>query len=135
VIPEPASITRFEESVLRRQAITRVEYAWSGSVLAALLHYLDEQGIDLMHPDDEAAAGIPRSRAGSLLVLTSEHRQLYLARLDPTAFDGAELRRYYEQLNELRAEGVEYAMLDGIAFLRDTLAPLRAATLAVLLVE
>jgi len=112
----------------------RIEYGWSGHVLATLLSYLLEQGIDLMHSgrDDVASS---EARAGSVFVLTSDHRKRYLARLDPTAFDGAVLRRYYEELNETAAAGVEYAMLDGIAFLRDTLTPLEGATVAVLVIE
>ena len=110
------------ESVL----ITRSEYAWSGSVLATLLPYLEGQGIDL--------STISPAREGSILVLTSDHRERYLARLDPSAFDGAVLQRYYEELNETAAEGVGYAMLDGIAFFRDALAPLDSATVAVLVI-
>ena len=109
--------------VLGGQAITRIEYAWSGDVLVTLLAYLDEQGIDLTHSDD-----------GSVLVLTSDHRERYLVRLDPSAFDGAMLRRYYEAFNEAAAEGVDYAMLDGIAFFRDTLAPLQAGIVAVFVI-
>jgi hypothetical protein len=44
------------------------------------------------------------------------------------------LRRYYEELNEMTADGVDYAMLDGIAFLRDTLAPLQSAVVAVFVI-
>ena len=121
--------------VLGRETITRIEYAWSGDVLATLLPYLDEQGIDLMHSDhDEVASTLSQTREGSVFVLTSDHRERYLARLDPSAFDGAVLRRYYEELNETAAEGVEYAMLDGIAFFRDTLAPLDSAIVAVLVI-
>jgi thymidylate kinase len=121
--------------VLDREIITRFEYSWSGYVLATLLPYLDEQGIDLMHSDhDEVASTISQTREGSVFVLTSDHRERYLARLDPSAFDGAVLRRYYEQFNESAAEGVGYALLDGIAFLRDTLAPLETATVAVLII-
>ena len=94
-------------------------------MLAALLPFLEEQGIDLMHSGHEE---MPRA-----FVLTSDHRERYLARLDPSAFDGAVLRRYYEELNETSADGVDYAMLDGIAFLRDTLAPLDAGKVAVLI--
>jgi hypothetical protein len=121
--------------VLDREAITRIEYAWSGSVLATLLPYLDEQGIDLTHSDhDEVASTISQARAGSVLVLTSKHRERYLARLDPSSFDGAVLRRYYEEFNGTAAEGVEYAMLDGTAFFRDTLAPLDSAIVAVFII-
>jgi gluconate kinase len=121
--------------VLGRETIARIEYGWSGYVLATLLPYLDEQGIDLMHSDhDEVASTISQTREGSVFVLTSDHRERYLARLDPSAFDGAVLRRYYEEFNEMSAEGVEYAMLDGIAFLRDTLAPLESAIVAVFII-
>jgi gluconate kinase len=121
--------------VLGRQTITRIEYGWSGCVLATLLPYLDEHGIDLVHSDhDEVASTISQTREGSLFVLTSDHRERYLARLDPSAFDGAALRRYYEEFNETAAEGVNYAMLDGIAFFRDTLAPLESAIVAVFII-
>jgi len=118
--------------VLGRETITRFEYAWAGSVLATLLPYLEEQGIDLLHSDhDEVALAISQTREGSVLVLTSDQRERYSARLDPSRFDGAVLRRYYEELNETAAEDVDYAMLDGIAFFRDTLAPLDSAIVAV----
>jgi gluconate kinase len=121
--------------VLGRETLTRIEYGWSGYVLATLLPYLHEQGIDLMHSDhDEVVSTLSKTRAGSVLVLTSDHRERYLARLDPSAFDGAVLRRYYEESNETAAEGVEYAMLDGIAFFRDTLATLESAIVAVFII-
>jgi len=115
--------------VLGRETIARIDYSWSGGVLATLLPYLDAQGIDLVHSDlDEAAP------EGSALVLTSGHRERYWARLDPSEFDGAVLQRFYEEFNETAAEDVGYAMLDGIAFFRDTLAPLESETVAVLII-
>jgi gluconate kinase len=121
--------------VLGRETITRIEYAWSGDVLATLLPYVDEQGIDLLHSEhDEVASTLSQTREGPVFVLTSDHRERYLARLDPSQFDGAVLRRYYEEFNETAAEGVDYAMLDGIAFFRDTLAPLESAIVAVFII-
>ena len=121
--------------VLGRETITRIEYAWSGDVLTTLLPYLDEQGIDLLHSDhDEVASTLSHAREGSVFVLTSDHRERYVARLDPSQFDGAVLRRYYEEFNETAAEGVDYAMLDGIAFVRDTLTPLESAIVAVVVI-
>ena len=121
--------------VLGREAITRIEYSWSGDVLATLLQYLDGQGIDLVHSDHDAVAStLSQTQESSVFVLRSDHRERYLARLDPSDFDGAALRRYYEELNETTAEGVDGAMLDGIAFLRDTLAPLESALVAVLVI-
>jgi hypothetical protein len=106
------------------ETIARSEYGWSGDVLMALLPYLDEQGIHLT-----------QAREGAVFLFMPTHREQYLARLDPSAFDGMALRRYYEQLNNSTAAGVGYAMLDGIAFLRDTLAPLRDGHVAVLIVD
>jgi hypothetical protein len=88
-----------------------------------------------MHSDhDEVASAISQTREGSVFVLTSDHRERYLARLDPISFDGTALRRYYEEFNTTAAKGVDYAMLDGIAFFRDTLAPLESAIVAVLII-
>ncbi|MCP9487752.1 MAG: hypothetical protein MSC30_18075 [Gaiellaceae bacterium MAG52_C11] len=113
----------------------RIRLVWLLYVLATLLPYLDEQGIDLTHSDhDEVASNISQTRDGSVSVLTSDHRERYLARLDPIDFDGALLRRYYEEFNETAAEGVDYAMLDGIAFFRDTLASLESAIVAVFII-
>ena len=121
--------------VLGREAIIRIEYSWSGHVLATLLAYLDEQGIDLKHSDqDQVASTLSQTRARSVFVLTSDHRDQYLTRVDPTDFDGAVLRRYYEEFNDTAAEGVGYAMLDGIAFFRDTLEPLEPGIVAVLVI-
>jgi hypothetical protein len=121
--------------VLGRETITRIDFSWSGDVLATLLPYLDEEGIDLRHSaHDEVASTVSQARAGSVFVLTSAHRERYLARLDPIEFDGAVLRRHYEELDGTAADGVEYAMLDGIAFFRDTLAPLGSAIVAVVII-
>jgi hypothetical protein len=99
------------------------------------LRYLDEVGIDLIHSDqDEVASVMSQTREGSVFVLTSDHGEHYLARLDPSAFEGAVLRRCYEEFNETAADGVEYAMLDGIAFFRDTLEALEPALVAVLII-
>jgi hypothetical protein len=122
-------------AVLGREAVARIEYSWSGYALATLLRYLEEQGIDLMHSDhDQTASTISQTREGSVFVFTSDHRERYLARLDPSAFDGAVLQSFYEELNETAAAGVEYAMLDGIAFFRDSLEPLQPTIVAVFVI-
>ena len=59
-------------------------------VLPTVLEYLEEQSIDVT------------------------------SRLDPSAFDPAELRRYYEGRNGVTARGGGYAMADASASLRDT---------------
>lgn len=107
-----------------RDAVARLEYAWAGSLLPTLLQYLREHGVDLGRSGHDDAA----------IVLTPDHRARYLARLDPSDYDEAVLRRWYEERKGTTAEGVGYALLDGIAFLRDTLAPLDPALVAVLLI-
>jgi len=40
----------------------------------------------------------------------------------------------HQEFNETAADGVGYAMLDGIAFFRDTVAPLDSAIVAVFII-
>jgi hypothetical protein len=112
----------FVVSVLRQEAIRRIEYGWSGDLLTTLLQYLEEQGIHLRQP-------------GAFFLLTADHRERYATRLDPSTFDGRVLQRHYEELTGRRAEGVGYALLDGIAFFRDTLEALDATSVAVLVIR
>jgi hypothetical protein len=118
-------------SVLEREATSRVEYRWSGYVLATLLVYLTEQDIDLMAAHRETSAALSGALGASVFFFTTDQQSRYLGRLNPEEFDGATLRRYYEEFNATEAEGVEGAMLDGIAFLRDSLAALKDGTVAV----
>ena len=110
--------------VLERESVGSVEYEWSGYVLATLLSYLKEQGIDLMGADDETSTHLTQARHASTFILTPDQREQYLDRLDPSRFEGSLLRRYYEEFNETQADGVDAAMLDGIAFFRETLSRL-----------
>ena len=121
--------------VLGRESTSVVAFSWSGLVLTTLLRYLDGKGVDLLHSDhDQIASNLSHVAQASVFVLTSDHRERYLAELDPVRFDGPLLRRYYEEFNEKPAEGVEYALLDGIAFLRDALTPLESSAVAVLVI-
>jgi hypothetical protein len=121
--------------VLQRESSSQLSYQWSGYVLATLLTYLDERGVHLMNSEhDETSTYLSEIRGGSVFVLTREQRDLYFERLDADRFDGADLRRYYEEFNETDGDGVEEPMLSGIGFLRDTLAALDGGTVAVLVV-
>jgi hypothetical protein len=130
----PRQTSDFDD-VLRRESIGVIAFAWSGVVVTTLLAYLDGQAVNLLHSNhDEIASNLSNLAQASVFVLTSDHRERYLAELDPVRFEGPLLRRYYEELNETPAEGVEYALLDGIAFLRDALAPLESSAVAVLVI-
>ena len=48
-----------------------------------------------------------------------DERRVDRSALDPRGFDGDALQRYYEDVNGVAADGVGYAMLDAIAYLRD----------------
>jgi broad-specificity NMP kinase len=63
------------------------------------------------------------SRSGVVATLERylDERGVDRTRLDPRVFDVEELQRYYEAVNGGSADGVGYAMLDEVAFLRDTL--------------
>jgi hypothetical protein len=96
----------------------QVTYKASGWLLATLLPYLDEQGINLMNgPDSMALCDLLGS---SCFLLTDSHRGLG-ARLDPARFDRKQLRRYYEAFNETSGAGVEDPMLEGVRFFREAL--------------
>jgi len=138
VIPERSlpDIEVAEElsDVLGRESIARIEYAWAGAVLTTLLSYFDEHGIDLQRSGRaETAAALSQAHERTIAVFASADRERDVSRLDPARFDGTALRRYYEQCNQTTAVGVEYAMLDGIAFFRDTLIALEPATVALLI--
>jgi hypothetical protein len=119
--------------VVGRETVEHLSYPWPGYILATLLSYLDERGIDLLHSEhDEDGEYISGARNGSIFVLTPSQRDLYVERLNPEEFDGEELRRYYEEFTETEAEGVEEPMVAGVLFLRDMLAVLRDGTVALL---
>ena len=48
---------------LDREAVSRVEYRWSGYVLATLLACLQEQGVDLMWDHEEASSALSQALA------------------------------------------------------------------------
>jgi hypothetical protein len=121
--------------VLGRESVGHIEYGWDGYVLATLLPFLSEQGIDLMTSEyAEAATAISNARDATAFVVTDRHRQQYLERLKPERFDDAALQRYFEEFNQTTADGVGAAMREGIAFFRDSLAALNSTTVGVFII-
>jgi hypothetical protein len=106
-------------------------YAWSGYVLAAVLPYLGEKGIELM--DSPHGMALSDALGASCFVLEARHRQ-FVDRLNASAHDPVKLREYFEQLNGAPAPGVEAAMLDGLTFLREVLSALNDATVGLLVI-
>ena len=97
-------------------------YAWSGYVLATLLPFLQEQGIDLMESEyDDLATHISSERRISCFILTEPHRAAYLEKLAPDGFTVDALRDYYNEFNECSDPEAGLPMLEGIAALRQSL--------------
>lgn len=121
--------------VLNSKSTARLDYSWDGNVLATLLVYLQEQGIDLMHSDhDQASSELVNARSTTAFVLTESQQAAYGDRLDPKRFDEATLQRYFEEFTETPGDGVGVAMRDGVAFLRDTLTALTGGMVALLFI-
>jgi hypothetical protein len=88
--------------VLRSQSSRRVEYGWSGYVIATLLPYLDDQGVRLMKSShDDLAHELSDKRQATFFVLTREH-STFLAALDPAGYTEADLQDYYEHSTKSR---------------------------------
>jgi hypothetical protein len=118
---------------LSRESDERRSYRGSGYVLASVLSYLDENGIALMNSAEyEVADRLSDATGGTFVVMTPEHKRLFLDQLEPSSFAAADMRAYYESLNGAPANGADEAMLEGIRFLHDTLSDLTDGKVAVL---
>src|SRR4051794_35832947 len=71
-------------------------FDWSGYYFVVLLTCLDEQGVDLMDEERDAAAS---ALGETTFVFTPAHRA-HLGRLDPGDDAEDDLRRYFEEFNE-----------------------------------
>jgi hypothetical protein len=98
------------------------DYPWSGYVLATLLTYLEERGIDLMHSEhDELSTFLTTTRHATHFVFTDTHRSAYLDQLSKS-FSEEELRDYFNEFNASDEPDAGKPMLDGIAAFRDSVA-------------
>jgi hypothetical protein len=134
---------RIDDETMRARLGARTEADWSlgqeGVELMLALNKRDEKqpgaiDIDATQPLEQVVdellslADCPptgsRQQYDDVLLTVVKYLQAQgvgvTSRLDPSAFDPAELRRYYEEVNGMAAKGVGYAMVDGIAFLRDS---------------
>jgi hypothetical protein len=120
-----ATIDQFGQSV--------ASYEWSGYVLATLLPYLREQGIDLMKsPYNELTKQLSKDHRASIFILPHAHQEAFFDKLSPSHFSSAELRDYYNEFNESDEEEIGQAMLDGIAALQCSLGTLDADSVVLL---
>jgi hypothetical protein len=111
---------------LARHGAAVAEYRWSGYVIATVLVYLKELGIDLMRSNySELVNHLSKSRGTTILVLTNDQRVQHSDSLQ-RAFSEEELCTYYNQFNETTETGAGRPMLDGILALREALGAIDA---------
>jgi hypothetical protein len=109
-------------------------FKWSGYYFAVVLPYLDEHGAALLHSDfDEAATALAQAQQAATIIFTPAHKQ-YLPRLDPDAYPEDELRRYFEEFNQVADPEAGVAMRDAIATLRGHIAGLKDSELLLLII-
>jgi hypothetical protein len=107
---------------LRTRGREVASYDWSGYVIATVLPYLEERGIDLMKSEyDELSSHLSKAQQSTCFILTPAHQQAYLARLSPELYAEAELRDYANEFNGSSEAGAGKPMLDGIRAIRDSL--------------
>jgi len=97
-------------------------YDWSGYVLATLLPYLEEQGLDLMKSEyDELSRFLSEKRQATCFILTYAQKEEYLGRLGSGSFSEEALRDYFNEFNAAEESEIGKAMLDGITSIRESL--------------
>ena len=102
------------------------DYSYSGSVLAVLYAYLDEQGVALpMNLQDARAKTVLGGDYGLLLCAGKGDAASCAARLDAVSPSEQELRQYFEAFVEQEWDEAGVAMQAGWTFLRRVLALLQ----------
>ena len=97
-------------------------YDWSGYVLATLLPYLDEQGINIMKSEhDELSRFLSEKRQSTCFILTISQKEKYVGRLEAASFSVDALRDYFNEFNATKESEIGEAMLDGITCIRESL--------------
>ena len=86
-----------------------------------MVAYLSTQGIQLQSPDHNEAASLLTQALGASVVVFAADRRRHVDALDPSSFDRADLRRYYDELMGPAENGAADAMIGGIKLLHDAL--------------
>jgi hypothetical protein len=112
------------------------DYQWSGYVFATLLVWLkEEHQTDLMEsPYGELAKFLTDARGATHFVLSIEHKNAYLDKLDPATLSGNMLRDYYNAFNGGNEPDAGVPMLDGVRALREALLRLDADSVVLLII-
>ncbi len=107
---------------LRSRGREVTSYDWSGYVLATLLPFLDERGVDLMKSEyGELSSHLSKERKSTCFIFTSAHKRAYLSQLSPDSYSEAELRDYCNEFNGSSEAEAGKPMRDGIRAIHDSL--------------
>jgi hypothetical protein len=106
-------------------------YDGQGGVLATLLPYLEENGIDLGSEDPEGVATqLSDARGSSFIALTTRHRDAHADVLVASRFKTTDLQQYYEEFTDSRVPGAGVAMAKAIDYLGAALRALKDGEVA-----
>jgi hypothetical protein len=111
------------------------DFPWSGYVFNNLFVFLDEKkGVNLLDGQyDDVANDIVEKRQTATFILTMEHRQQYLDKLNPENYSEKELIDFNKDFSEEDDPELAKAQREGIRALRDSLLLLTDDTKVILL--
>ncbi|NBP67308.1 MAG: hypothetical protein EBU52_01050 [Cytophagia bacterium] len=111
------------------------DFDWSGYTFNNLLIFLEEKkGVDLLKGKyDDIANEIVEKRQNGTFILTFEHRQKYLDKLNPENYSEKELIDFNKNFSEEDDPELAKAEMEGIKALQDSLSLLKDDTKVVLL--
>jgi hypothetical protein len=115
--------------------VARIQYQYSGWVLATLLQVLpNDFQINLMNSEKQLALALTELTEATHIVMTVAEKDAYAEKLDPALFSPEKLEKAYEDFNETKAPGIGEIMQNGIRFLRAGLMQLTPETVAILVI-
>jgi len=120
--------------VLKQNGRAAACYERSGYVLATLLPFLEEHGIDLMKSEHgELARYISEKRQTTCFILTSAEKK-FMPQLLPEMFSEAVLRDYFNEFNGSNESDIGKAMLYGIQALGESLQSVDENSVVILII-
>ncbi|WP_297443776.1 hypothetical protein [Acidocella sp.] len=128
---DPRALTAY----LADNGTVAAEFEGDGGVFAVLLPVLAEDfDIDLETSENGLIGDLAERSKALVVILTSDERHEYRARLDPESFDPEELGQLYADFTEEEDEDQGEAMLAGIIALHEALGEVDDSHVVVLMV-
>jgi hypothetical protein len=123
------------DAVLSRFGRTYPDFDHSGYVLATVLPYLADNGVDLMKSEyAPISEAISSARGCSCFVITQGMRERHEAALAALSVDEDALAAYYQAFHETDGTDAGPPMVAGIVYLRSVLAATTRDMVAILII-